>query len=119
MSSSSEDEETTTDGTTTDSSVIPAKKGSHKRGKRGKRKKKGSQSETGESGSEANSTVAFRRSGRKKAGVTNKINIPEFTGTADKPGKVAEDFRRWARVVTFYRDYYEERVPHVSDYWGA
>ena len=108
MSSSSEDEETTTDGTTTDSSVVPAKKGSHKRGKRGKKKKKGSRSETGESGSEANSTVASGRSGRKKAGVTNKINIPEFTGTADKPGKVAEDFRRWARVITFYRDYYED-----------
>ena len=108
VSSSSEDEETTTDGTTTDSSIIPTKKGSHKRGKRGKRKKKGSQSETGESGSEANSIVASGRSGRKKAGVTNKINIPEFTGTADKPGKVAEDFRRWARVITFYRDYYED-----------
>ena len=108
VSSSSEDEETTTDGTTTDSSIIPAKKGLHKRGKRGKKKKKGSRSETGESGSEANSAVTSGQSGHKKAGVTNKINIPEFTGTTDKPGKVAEDFRRWARVVTFYRDYYED-----------
>ena len=41
VSSSSEDEETTTDGTTTDSSIIPAKKGSHKRAKEGKRKRKG------------------------------------------------------------------------------
>ena len=73
-----------------------------------KKKKKGSRSETGESGSETNSTVTSGRSSHKKAGVTNKINIPEFTGTADKPGKVAEDFRRWARVVTFYRDYYED-----------
>ena len=106
--SSSEDEGTTTDGTTTDSSVIPAKKGSRKRGKRGKKKKKGSRSETGESSSETNSTVASGQSSRKKAGVTNKVNIPEFTGAADKPGKVADDFRHWAWVVTFYRDYYED-----------
>ena len=104
-SSSSEDEGTVTEGTTTDSSVIPAKKGSHKRGKRGKKKKKSSRSETGESGSEAASS---ERSSKKKAGVTNKINIPEFTGVGDKSGKAAEDFRRWARVITFYRDYYED-----------
>ena len=70
--------------------------------------KKGFRSETGESGSETSSTVTSGRKSRKKAGVTNKINIPEFTGTADKPGKVAEDFWCWARVVTFYRDYYED-----------
>ena len=105
VSSSSEDEGTTTEGTTTDSSVIPAKKKSHKRGKRGKKHKKGSRSEIVESGSE---TASSGRTSRKKAGVTNKINIPEFTGAADKKGKAAEDFRRWARVITFYRDYYED-----------
>ena len=41
--------------------------------------------------------------------VTNKIQIPEFTGTSDKPEKVPEDFRCWARIVTFYRDYYEDK----------
>ena len=60
VSSSLEDEGTTTDGTTTDSSVIPAKKGSRKRGKRGKKKKKGFRSKTGESGSETNSLVTSR-----------------------------------------------------------
>ena len=109
VSSSSEDEGTTTDGTTTDSSVIPAKKGSCKRGKRGKKKKERIQSETGESGSETSSTATSGQNSRKKAGVTNKINIPEFTGTADKPGKIAEYFQHWARVVTFYRDYYEDK----------
>ena len=39
---------------------------------------------------------------QKKAGVTNKIQIPEFNDTADKKEKVAKDFRRWARVITFY-----------------
>ena len=102
METSSDDEGTTTDGTTTDSSVIPAKKKSHKRGSWRKRSKKGSQSETGESGSETCLTVASSRRNRsqshnhKKAGVMNKIQIPEFTGTADTKERIAEDFRHWA-----------------------
>ena len=106
MTSSSEDEGTTTDGTTTDSSVIPSKRKSRKKGSRGKKGKKGLRSR--ESGSETYSTTTSGGRSRKKAGVTNKIQIPEFTGTADNPERVAEDFRRWARVITFYRDYYED-----------
>ena len=109
--SSSEDDGTTTDGTVTDSSVISTKKSSCKRGHRRGKNKKGSGSETGESGSETSSTTTSRRNksrSHKKAGVTNKIQIPEFMGTADKKEKIAEDFRCWARVVTFYRDYYED-----------
>ena len=109
--SSSEDDGTTTDGTTTDSSVIPAKKTLRRRGGRGNRNKGGSRNEIGESGSENSLTTTSKRNrswSHKKAGVTNKIQIPDFTGTADKKEKIADDFRHWARVVTFYRDYYED-----------
>ena len=107
--SSSEDDGTTTDGTTMDSSVIPAKKRPHKRGKRNKHRK-GSQSETGGSGSETSSTTTSknRSRSRKKAGVTNKIQIPEFMGVADQKEKVVKDFWRWARVISYYQDYYED-----------
>ena len=106
--SSSEDDGTTTDGTVTDSSVASSKKSSHhKRGQRGNKKK--SKGESGESGSETSSTTASKRSwSHKKSGVTNKIQIPEFTGVADKKERIAEDFQRWARVIAYYRDYYED-----------
>ena len=108
--SSSEDDGTTTDGTITDSSVASSKKSSRrKRGQRGNKKK--SKVEPGESGSETSSTTASkgnRSKSHKKSGVTNRIQIPEFSGVADKKEKIGEDFWRWARVVAYYRDYYED-----------
>ena len=101
IDSSSEDKGTTTDGTTTDSSAVSSKKKPHKRGQRGKKGKKGSRSETGDSGAETSTSSSSKCKSQKKAGVMNKIQIPEFNGTADKKEKVAEDFRHWAQALPF------------------
>ena len=54
--------------------------------------------------------TAGKRHGRKKkkAGVNNKVNIPEFGGKDAHPNDVASAFRSWARIVAHYQDYYED-----------
>ena len=46
---------------------------------------------------------------KKKAGVNNKVNIPEFGGKDAHPHDVASAFWSWARIVAHYRDYYEDK----------
>ena len=103
------------EGATT-KAVTPKKK-NRKRGSRGKRSKQGSQSETCDSGSETASlssstrvsvsSVGWRCS-KKKGGVNNKVNIPEFDGETSNTEGVGEAFCRWSKSVSYYRDYYED-----------
>ena len=45
---------------------------------------------------------------KKKAGVNNKVNIPEFGGKDAHPHDMASTFRSWTRIIAHYRDYYED-----------
>ena len=45
---------------------------------------------------------------RRRLESPTKFRSQSSPGTSDKSEKVAEDFRCWAWVVTFYRDYYED-----------
>ena len=45
---------------------------------------------------------------KKKVGVNNKINIPEFGGKDALPHDLASAFRSWARIVAHYCDYYKD-----------
>ena len=55
-------------------------------------------------------TTAGERHSRKKkkAGVNNKVNIPEFGGKDAHPHDMASTFQSWARIIAHYRDYYED-----------
>ena len=56
----------------------------------------------------ANMAGERRGKKKKKAGVNNKVNIPEFWGKAAHPHDVASAFQSWARIVAHYQDYYED-----------
>ena len=45
---------------------------------------------------------------KKKAGVNNKVNIPEFGGKDAHPHDVASAFWSWARIAAHYWDYYKD-----------
>ena len=45
---------------------------------------------------------------KKKAGVNNKVNIPEFGGKKSNPHDAPEAFRDWAQIVSHYQEYYED-----------
>ena len=99
------------DGFTTDAASLKKKK--NRRGQRGKNSGHHSAtSDTGvsNSGSDTSSMTNGGRHGRKKkkAGVNNKVNIPEFGGKDAHPHNMASTFRSWARIVAHYRDYYED-----------
>ena len=49
-----------------------------------------------------------RHGKKKKAGVKNKVNVPEFGGKDAHPHDVASAFQSWARIVAHYQDYYED-----------
>ena len=62
-----------------------------------------------DSGSDTSATSTLRRWGKKKkAGVNNKVNIPEFGGKNAHRHDVAGAFRSWVRIFAHYRDYYED-----------
>ena len=99
------------DGFTTDAASPKKKK--NRRGQRGKNR--GHHSDTSDtrvndSGSDTSTMTNGGRHGRKKkkAGVNNKVNIPEFGGKDAHPHDVASAFQSWARIVAHYRDYYED-----------
>ena len=46
--------------------------------------------------------------GKKKSDVNAKIQISEFGGKQSNPHDYANAFRRWARGVLYYREYYED-----------
>ena len=100
------------DGFTTD--VASPTKKKNRRGQWGKNGRHHSAtSDTGvsDSGSDTSATTNGGRHGRKKkkAGVNNKVNIPEFGGKDAHPHDVASAFRSWARIVAHYWDYYEDK----------
>ena len=45
---------------------------------------------------------------KKKAGVNNKVNIPELGGKDAHPHDVASTFWSWARIIAHYQDYYKD-----------
>ena len=99
------------DGFSTD--VTLPKKKKNKRGHWGRNH--GHHSTTSDKGvsdsrSDTSVTTAGGRCGKKKkkAGVNNKVNIPEFGGKAAHPHEVASAFWSWARIVAHYRDYYKD-----------
>ena len=99
------------DGFTTD--VASPKKKKNRRGQQVKNHGHHSAtSDTGvsDSGSDTSATTNGGRHVRKKkkAGVNNKVNIPEFGGKDAHPHDVASAFWNWARIVAHYRDYYED-----------
>ena len=49
-----------------------------------------------------------RHGKKKKAGMKNKVNIPEFGGKDAHPRDMASAFQSWARIVAHYQDYYED-----------
>ena len=52
-------------------------------------------------------TNGGRHGRKKKAGVNNKVNTPEFGGKDAHPHDMASAFQSWARIVAHYQDYYE------------
>ena len=83
------------------------KKKKNRQGQRGKNHGHHSAtSDTGvsDSGSDTSAMTNGGRHGRKKkkAGVNNKVNIPEFRGKDAHPHDVASAFRSWARIVAHY-----------------
>ena len=48
------------------------------------------------------------RHNKKKGGVNNKVQIPEFHGKTSNTEGAGEAFHRWSRSVSYYRDYYED-----------
>ena len=95
------------DGFTTD--AVSPKKKRNRRGQRGKNcghRSVTSDIGVSDSGSDtsATTTTAGGRHGRKKkkAGVNNKVNIPEFGGKDAHPHDVASALWRWARIITHY-----------------
>ena len=79
------------------------KKGRRSRGNRGSR--------SGESSDGSHSTKSTTSSGgrrKKKEGFSSKIQIPEFGGKKGHSGNVTDAFQKWARCITYYRDYYED-----------
>ena len=100
-------------GFTTDAASLKKKK--NRPGQQGKNHgHRSATSDTGVSDSgldtSATTMTAGGRHGRKKkkAGVNNKVNIPEFGGKDAHPHDVASAFWTWARIVAHYRDYYED-----------
>ena len=98
------------DGFTTD--AASPKKRKNRQGHQGRnRGHHSTASDTGisDSGSDTLATVTRGRRGKKKkAGVNNKVNIPEFGGKDAHPHDVASAFWNWARIVAHYQDYYED-----------
>ena len=101
------------DGFTTD--AVSLKKKKNRQGQRGKNH--GHRSTTSDtrvsdcrSDTSATTMTTGGRHGRKKkkAGVNNKVNIPEFGGKDAHPHDVASAFCSWARIIAHYRDYYED-----------
>ena len=100
-------------GFTTD--AASPKKRKNRRGQRGKnRRHRSTTSDTGVSDSRSDTSATTMTAGgrhgrkKKKAGVNNKVNIPEFGGKDAHPHDIASTFRSWARIVAHYRDYYED-----------
>ena len=98
--------QTSDDDTTSDVGLVdpfPRRKGKRSRGNIG-----------GRSGESSDSSHSIRsstsRGGRrkKKDGFSSKIQIPEYGGKKGHSGEVTDDFRQWARCITYYRDYYED-----------
>ena len=103
----------TTDGDGFTSDATSLKKKKNRRGQWGKNcGHHSATSDTGvsNSGSAPSATMTGGRHGkkRKKAGVNNKVNIPEFGGKDAHPNDVASAFWSWARIVAHYQDYYED-----------
>ena len=99
------------DGFTTDAASPKKKK--NRRGQRGKNcghHSATSDTRVSDSGSDTSAMTNGGRHSRKKrkAGVNNKVNIPELGGKDAHPHDVASAFWSWARIVAHYRDYYED-----------
>ena len=97
------------DGFTTDDASPKKKK--NRRGHRGRNcGHHSATSDTGvsDSGLDTSATTAGGRRGKKKkkAGVNNKVNIPEFGGKDAHPHDVASAFRSWARIEEDEEDEY-------------
>ena len=100
------------DGFTTDAASPKKKK--NRQGQQGKNRghrSATSNTRVSNSGSDTSATTNGGRHCRKKkkAGVNNKVNIPEFGGKDADPHNVASMFRSWARIIAHYRDYYEDK----------
>ena len=48
------------------------------------------------------------RCNKKKGGVNNKVNIPEFDSKTSNTEGAGEAFCLWSQSVSYYRDYYED-----------
>ena len=66
-------------------------------------------SEVSDSSSDTSSSTSPSSKGKKKkAGVNNKVNVPDFGGKYANGQNVVSAFRDWARIINHYREYYED-----------
>ena len=94
------------EGTTTDASA-PPRRPELRRGSHGGRRRSASGSQTDSSLTASVISASGTRKKKKKAGVTAKVAIPEFAGKAGHSDP-ATACRMWVRLITYYRDYYED-----------
>ena len=109
------------EGFTTDAVAAASGRKKKKPGRRrGGSRSSGSQHgglETTDVDSDASSMIVTQGgTRRKKGGVSNKVALPDFHGKDESSSDVAGAFRRWVRVITNYRDYYEDHflMPQVT-----
>ena len=94
-------------GAASDTSVVSTKWQKHRNRK--KNRHHHHDSEVSDSNSDASSSPSFSSNGKKKkAGVNNKVNVPDFGGKYANPQNAASAFRDWAQIINHYREYYED-----------
>ena len=94
-------------GVASDTSVVSTKWQKHRNRKKNCRHRH--DSEVSDSSSDASSSPSSSSNGKKKkAGVNNKVNVPDFGGKYANPQNAASAFRDWARIINHYREYYED-----------
>ena len=81
---------------------------SYKKRRRSRGSKNSRSSKSDGSASDSNWSASSKGGKKKKYGFSSKIHIPKFGGKKGHSSDVTEAFRRSARYITYYRDYYED-----------